>query len=255
MTQSEKLAAQLQSAARPRPGSQARPVEQPVEAQVSGGLELSEILYKPLSWFRHNPENAIFRALKSERYFADLERDIREAGEIITPLIAMPDGLLIEGESRVTVAGRLGISKLPVRIVLSELAPDEQRKRLWLGNLSRFEIDEDTRLLLYARIWPGYFKGDTVSPPATKAEIAEATGKSERQVVRDKRLIEKAAEYAEAKGRDIAPEDVKAARGAVNEVRRGVRGISLRERVQAAVEELKARGWHEAARIVEDALK
>ena len=151
---SAKLSAQLATAyAKPRPGTVATAAPEPQPA--SAGLELSEIMYKPRSWLRMNPENEIFRALKSPQYFDDLERDIREAGAILNPLIAMPDGLLLEGESRLLMAERIGMAKLPVRIVLSALDESEQRRRLWLGNLSRFEVDEDTRLLLYSRIWPG----------------------------------------------------------------------------------------------------
>src|SRR5208337_5641561 len=102
--------------------------------------------------------------------------------------------LLIEGESRLTIArklsseGLLDFDLLPVRIIKGELSADDQRKRLYLGNLSRFEIDEDTRLTLYAKVWPDFYlaertKGgrptknrDTVSRFShTTKEIAEAT--------------------------------------------------------------------------------
>jgi hypothetical protein len=179
---------------------------------VARGLELSDVLYKPREWFRANPENEIFRALKTDAYLRDLERDIRETGQIINPLIALNDGLLLEGESRLIVAGRIGMYRLPVRIVLSPITEDEQRKRLWLGNLSRFEVDQDTRIFLYARIWPGYFREDSTLPSLRREGIAESVGVSERHVKRMKTIIKAADELAKAEGRETTPEDVRAAR-------------------------------------------
>src|SRR5208282_1709171 len=119
---------------------------------------------------------------------------------------------------------------LPVRIIKGELSAEEQRKRLYLGNLSRFEIDEDTRLTLYAKVWPGYFldaktgrpeKGDTVSPFSTKAEIAAATGKSERQVQRDRAVVLTARKIALGSGKAEADtEDIRRAREKENAQRR-----------------------------------
>jgi hypothetical protein len=222
---------------KPRPGSTPA-ASLPPAPDISTGLELSDIMYKPVSWLTVNPENAIFRALKSEQYFRDLQRDISEAGAILNPLIAMPDGLLLEGESRLLVAQRLEMKKVPVRLVLSPLSLDEQRRRLWLGNLSRFEVDEDTRLLLYAKIWQGYYRGDTVSSPqVSKAEIAQAIGKSERQVVRDKRIVEKAAVMAQAEDREMGVQDIQAARQERNQARRE-RVPTLAEKVQGVIDEL-----------------
>ena len=143
----------------------------------------------------------------------------------------MPNGLLLEGESRLEIAKKLhsegvtGFNRLPVRLVLSVLSEDEQRKRLYLGNLSRFEIDEDTRLSLYARVWPGYFltekkagrpagNGDTMTPfSETAAEVALATGKSLRQVKRDKATIRVATKSAQDRGKQTPdPDDIRAAR-------------------------------------------
>lgn len=193
----------------------------PKPASDAAGLILAPVDYKPLAWFRPNPENEIFRALKSEAYWRDLERDVREAGRIVTPALALPDGLLLEGESRLEMSRRLGFPTMPVQIILSPMSLEEQRKRLWLGNLSRFEVDEDTRLLLYAKIWPGYFRGDTVSPSSpTRAEIAEATGKSERQVKRDAGIMREATARASSEGREASVVDIAAAREAKNAARR-----------------------------------
>jgi len=215
-----RLSASIASAiATPRPGAKAAPVP---ALEASSGLELSDIMHKPRIWFRFNPENDIFRPLKTERYFDDLERDIREAGAILNPLIAMPDGLLLEGESRLLMAERIGIERLPVRLVLSSMSEDEQRRRLWLGNLSRFEVDEDTRLHLYSKIWPGYFSGSGNAPKV--AEIAAAMGVDERTVKRGKAIVKEAAAIAQSEGREATVEDLKAARAEKNEARRSAGG-------------------------------
>jgi hypothetical protein len=213
---------------------------QPAEQIKLQGLALDDMVRRPLSWFRHNPDNEVFTALKTAAYWQALERDIREAGAILAPLIAMPDGLLIEGESRLTIArklsseGLLDFDLLPVRIIKGELSADDQRKRLYLGNLSRFEIDEDTRLTLYAKVWPEYYlaepsKGgrptenpDTVSGfSPTAEEIAEATGKSSRQVIRDRAVVRTAQKLASESGkREPTAEDIKNAREKENAQRR-----------------------------------
>jgi len=190
-----------------------------------------EPVAKQLDWFKPHPANAVFDAAKTARYWRDLERDIREAGRIIDPVIALPDGTLIEGHSRITVARKLareGVELGRILTVILDLSPEEAERRVLLGNLSRFELDEDTRLALYVRVWSDYYleakpgrprKGDTVSPfsdgtAATRREdIAAATGKSVRQVARDRAVIREATERARSEGRP-APEveDIHAAR-------------------------------------------
>jgi hypothetical protein len=235
---------------------------QPAERIKLQGLALDDMVRRPLSWFRHNPDNEVFTALKTASYWQALERDIREAGAILAPLIAMPDGLLIEGESRLTIArklsseGLLDFDLLPVRIIKGELSADDQRKRLYLGNLSRFEIDEDTRLTLYAKVWPNYYlaepskggrpteNGDTVSlfPPTAK-EIAEATGKSPRQVKRDRAVVQTAKRMASMAGkREPGAEDIKKAREKENAQRRAKATLTTplqeRPRTRAVIVEL-----------------
>jgi hypothetical protein len=226
MTRADKSLLSISDAIRSRPGSPAKPAS-PLPS-VADGLELSDIIFKPLSFFRYNPANEIFRAIKTEQYFNDLERDIREAGQILEPILAMPDGLIISGESRFIVADGIechdekGVfARLPCRLILSPMSVEEQERRLYLANLSRFEVDEDTRLLLYARIWPGYFSpGDTVAPAPAIAEIMEATGKSKRQVIRDGALVREAVTKATDEGRQATASDIAEAREVRNEVRR-----------------------------------
>lgn len=220
-----------------RPGH--RPISAPAE-QVSPqieGLDLSEIQYKPLDFFRPNPDNHVFDSLKDAKYMDALKADIKAAGAIINPLVSMQDGLLIEGHSRLKIARELeqeghSLGRIPVRLILTPLTTKQIKERMYLGNLSRFEIDQTTRAYLYSQIWPGYFlddpkagrrkkgdtvspfpetpiapaekkkKGDTVSPLPGRAEISKATGISERQVKRIAKVTRSAANEARAQGKD-----------------------------------------------------
>lgn len=236
-----------------RPGHTQAPIAP--APSVTEGLELSDIVLKPVAWFRENPANAIFRPLKSDRYLEDLRRDVEEFG-IVNPLVALQDGTLLEGESRVHVARDLGLARLPVRVVLSEVSEADQARRLWLGNLSRFEIDENTRLALYARIWPEAYKSERVKD---RAAVAEATGKSERQVSRDAGIVREAAELAKAEGL-TAPEPVHIAtvRERKNEERKaavGPRKIDAAA-LESALHDLKARGgqYAESAEFIRKAV-
>jgi hypothetical protein len=185
------------------------------------GLLLSDIQLKPLSWFRYNPDNQIFRDLKTSEYFHSLEKDIVKANAIITPLIATPDGLLIEGESRHIICQKLFESgsehfgKLPTRIVLSPMTRAQIKERLFLGNLSRFDIPREVKILAYAEIWPKYFlkttDGSRGSEVTTKKEIAAATGLSESQIKRDKAVIKKAAKIAEQEKAPLSLKHIKSA--------------------------------------------
>ena len=206
------------------------------------GLALQDMVRRPLAWFKHNPENDVFAASKSPAYWQDLERDIREAGIILSPLIAMPDGLLIEGESRLTIArklsaeGLLDFDVLPVRIIKGELTEVEQRRRLYLGNLSRFEIDANTRATLYARIWPdltreakpgpassaGKGVTETVSVTSAVKDLAASAGITERQAWNEKKVIEGAEAERKSEGAPVLRrEHVQKARAKVNAARRG----------------------------------
>ena len=236
--------------ASPRPGA-ARAIHEPTPQAVIAGLELSEIVYKPSSWFHLNPANEIFRALKSEAYLAELQADIRENG-ITDNLVAMPDGLILSGESRVICARFIDPDmKLPVRIVLSDLSPADQEKRLILSNLLRFEIPEDTRLVLAKRA--GLFS-------APRADAASTMGKSLRQVKRDAAVIRDAETLAADSGRtEPTPDDVKAAREKRNTTRKSPSTPSKKIAIiqlDSILQKLEARGgaYAESAKFIREEL-
>lgn len=237
--------------ATPRPGT-ASAIHAPTPPAVTAGLELSDIVYKPASWFRLNPSNEVFRSLKTEQYLADLEADIRENG-VTDNLVAMPDGLILSGESRVICSQRIDPEKrLPVRLVLSDLEPAEQEKRLILSNLLRFEIPENLRLMLYRKV--GLFS--EVSRP----EAAEVMGKSLRQVKRDAAIIKDAEALAAEDGR-AEPEaaDIEAARNKRNAARKtpstsGKKVDTIK--LESALLRLEELGdnYAESARIIREAI-
>lgn len=60
-----------------------------------------------------------------------------------------------------------------------------------------------------------------MSPPPTKAQVAKATGKSERQIIRDKSIVKDAAKIAKAEGKATPePQHVSQARIRANEQRK-----------------------------------
>ena len=199
-----------------RTGSDVPSDQAPSTPPVRSATAYREHEYKPLSWFKTNPINKFFQEVKTDQYWTDLEADIRKTGFIRDALLAMPDGTLLSGESRVTVCRKLaaegikGLDPLPVRITFEMLSEQEQTEIVFLENLSRFELDEDTRVLAYKRIWPGYFsarklkpgpKTDDERPEPTVQDIAAATGKSERQLQRDRELLKEAEAEASKEGK------------------------------------------------------
>jgi hypothetical protein len=197
---------------------------------IASGLELSGVQYKPSSWFKENPENAIFARLKTQGYMDNLKRDIADTGAILNPLIAMPDGTLIEGHSRISIIRQLEtegrwVETVPVRLILSEISADEIRKRVYLGNLSRFEIDVNTRAVLYREIWPDFAPATaTVAVKAASEavrEVAKNTGMKERQAWNERGILKLADQFAISEGKEKAgPEHVARAREEKNSERR-----------------------------------
>lgn len=189
-------------------------------------IELSDVQYKSLDFFILLVENNEFDYLKSkqEGYWEQLKKDIKEAG-ILEALIAMPDGRLVSGYSRYKIASELGIKKVPVRLILSDLSFEEIQSRRRKQNLLRFEIDRATRLLLSAQIWPELLEqtADRVGAGSKSSAVSEVAGmlnKSERSIWRDVETLEKASTIAEEKNEDLKIEHINEAIKSKNEERR-----------------------------------
>jgi hypothetical protein len=248
------------------------------EADTLGSLRLSAVEFRHPRELKPSPHNTEFAHLKDDTYWTNLRRDIEESGAITDAVLIMPDGEILSGHSRIEVAiqlldeGHAEFEKVPVRVVRSELSDDDRMKRVYLSNLSRFEIDPDTRILLYARIYPEYYKrersgrpqkGDTVSP--FLKTIAESTGTSERNVKREKQMYSKARSLAKSKGRDEPTiEDIKAVRQKKNATRKSPKE-QIKERFEpvaapttpyppVSTDAVLAPWVHEARQLVERAL-
>jgi len=208
-----------------------RIMEATTEPDTLGDLKLGPIEYRDPRTLQASPHNAIFDALKGESYWAALRRDVSEAGAITDPLVIMPDEEIVSGHSRRKVAvellqeGRREFEKVPVRVIRSDLSDADRMRRVYLSNLSRFEIDPDTRLSLYARVYSDYFENTRKPGQQTEtvsvSTIAADLGVSDRQVRNERVIYQAAAERARETGKAAPdPEDMKAARQAKNEERR-----------------------------------
>lgn len=199
--------------------------------------EFSDLAFFPGIDYRNPRElkssfyNKVFDHLKNEEYWTRLKEDISSAGSITDPLLILPDGEIVSGHSRRKVAmdllasGKKEFSKIPVRVIKTKLSDSSLKKRVYLSNLSRFEIDTDTRLKLYSVIYPEYFH--TTSKPGVQtatvavSRIAESLGVKERQVRNERQVYQKAKDIALAKGKDEPDsEEIRLARDQFNQARR-----------------------------------
>jgi hypothetical protein len=174
----------------------------------SQGLVLSAVQLKDVEFFQLNAINNVFEDLKSADYYEQLKRDIAQDG-IVNALIALPDGQLIEGHSRLKVAKELGMLTVPVRFILSTVSPAEVKRRVYLGNLNRFEIPSDMRLILFAEVYPDYFYASPAQldeshkllepgmRPTTAKMVAASMGLSDRQVRNEKEIFLRAKSLAQ----------------------------------------------------------
>lgn len=201
------------------------------------GMKVSKMTTEPLAFFHLNPENEVFRMAKQDDrlnpgYMEGLEKDIREAGTILDPLLTTEDGLIISGESRFLIGSKLAaeglkqFGSLPVRKIMGECNQELITKRLILGNLSRFVVDSDTKVALYAKIWPGYFLApltrgrppllnpndsdliDQAAAHVTSSEIAAETGESQDTISNMKKDIHQTLE----EHGEVTPQTVKKTR-------------------------------------------
>jgi hypothetical protein len=199
----------------------------------TNGLRLSRIRLVPLGDLNPSPHNHVFEGLKTAEYYRDLKRDIQDTGTVVEPLVALRDGTLVSGHSRLKVARELFASgverfkKIPVRYIQEDLTEEEVKTRVYQSNFSRFEIDQNTRILLQAEIYPDFFKPQTPSRKAidanrpTASTIAANNGQSERQTLQIRKLYQRAKELAQQDRRsEPSWEDIQNARDELNGKRR-----------------------------------
>ena len=172
------------------------------QVQALNGIVMSEIRYVSPEKLRPNPLNSIFPE-ESAAYFEELSNDIQERG-ITDPLVAKPDGTLLTGHNRLTIAKRLGLPRVPIRYVQTGM--NEEAKELEFvikDNLLRRHLNDAQRIALYEKLYPNFHerrkkaidygkalsegRGNGVTPPPPKdmltvQEIAEATGQKPENV-------------------------------------------------------------------------
>jgi hypothetical protein len=242
-SEEEKKAEKLEKVNRLKRGAAGRDTDSSFAAETTSptadafsGLELSGIQLKPLSFLKDHPANAVFEKLKTEEYYRNLTEDIVSTQTLIEPILIMPDGLILSGYSRRKIIkkeideGR-GFGKpnddgikpnmVPTRTCLTPLSDEEIVRRIYLGNMTRYEIPADLRLYLASRLWPQYYLQDTNPGPqdeALLAQVAASEGKSIRQTQRDKKIIQAAADLAG--GLPPEPEHIAAAQKELAEERR-----------------------------------
>lgn len=196
---------------------------------AADGLALGPIKWVSPHVLKDHPENGIFDALKSAEYWKFLKRDISDAGQILEPLLITHDDTIISGHSRRNVAldlleaGDKRFSEIPVRQILVPMDKNEEKRRVYLANLSRFQIDQAAWLHMVAEIYPEYFTGAASTedkPAATVKQIAEEMGKSERHIKRGKRTITRANEIAKKEGVPRSSKHVAKAKEEENKKRR-----------------------------------
>lgn len=192
------------------------------------GFDQKTTVLKNISFFKEHEENKVFDSQKDPSYWKNLKRDIEENKGIENPVISFNDGTLIEGHSRIQVLRELiQDGKLPkdykVPTIFFNGSRDEGRKRLILGNLNRFEIDSNTRTLLFAKIYPEYFapeEGGAHGEPPTRKAVSDEMGLSESQAKKEKALIQQAKKETGKTLDKITPEDIKKQREKKNEERK-----------------------------------
>ena len=127
----------------PRPGTR-RDGAAEVEPVKMKGVELSDVLYLRPGELVPNPLNEKFFRRESEDYFRKLGDDVNERG-IIVPLIVRMDGTILAGHNRWKVACELGVERIPVQRVLSELPPEREKEFLIKDNYLRRQLSPEEK--------------------------------------------------------------------------------------------------------------
>ena len=165
--------------------------KQSLSPQTSG-LALSEVRYVSPSVLQSNSHNNFFPE-ETARYFEELEEDVRERG-VIVPLIAKRNGQLLAGHNRLRVALNLGLPRVPVQYVETQLTEQEEIRFIISDNLFRRQLSNSDKIRLYKHLYPNFDERlelrHTVTPatrveqfdpsksPLTATVIARDTGQS-----------------------------------------------------------------------------
>lgn len=144
---------------------------------LPAGVKLSDVFQVEPGDLKDNDLNPELFKEETPEYFQTLEADIKERG-ILVPLIARKDGILLAGHNRLVIARRLGIARVPVQYLESELTPDQERALVIKDNLFRRQLTQEDRLRLYKVLIPDF---DELIQKETRGAKPKAQGENRKR--------------------------------------------------------------------------
>ncbi|OPZ71213.1 MAG: ParB-like nuclease domain protein [Firmicutes bacterium ADurb.Bin456] len=144
---------------------------------LPAGVKLSDVFQVEPGDLKDNDLNPELFKEETPEYFQTLEADIKERG-ILVPLIARKDGILLAGHNRLVIARRLGLARVPVQYLESELTPDQERALVIKDNLFRRQLTQEDRLRLYKVLIPDF---DELIQKETRGAKPKAQGENRKR--------------------------------------------------------------------------
>lgn len=164
----------LNSGKKPAPGALDSLI-QDSRANLPGWVKLTDVYQVDPAALKDNDLNPELFKEETPEYFQTLEADIKERG-VLVPLIAKKNGVLLAGHNRLVIARRLGLARVPVQYLESELTPEQERALVIKDNLFRRQLTQDDRINLYRALIPDFDEkikketrgGDRTAPGANR---------------------------------------------------------------------------------------
>ena len=144
---------------------------------LPAGVKLSDVFQVEPGDLKDNDLNPELFKEETPEYFQTLEADIKERG-VLVPLIARKDGILLAGHNRLVIARRLGLARVPVQYLESELTPDQERALVIKDNLFRRQLTQEDRLRLYKVLIPDF---DELIKKETRGGTRKGQGSKEKR--------------------------------------------------------------------------
>jgi len=161
---------------RPAPGALDNLI-QDSRAILPGWVKLTDVYQVDPAALKDNDLNPELFKEETPEYFQTLEDDIKERG-VLVPLIAKKDGVLLAGHNRLVIARRLGLARIPVQYLESELTPDQERALVIKDNLFRRQLTQEDRLRLYKVLIPDF---DELIQKETRGAKPKAQGENRKR--------------------------------------------------------------------------
>lgn len=161
---------------RPAPGALDNLI-QDSRANLPGWVKLTDVYQVDPAALKDNDLNPELFQEETPEYFQTLEADIKERG-VLVPLIAKRDGILLAGHNRLVIARRLGLARVPVQYLESELTPDQERALVIKDNLFRRQLTQEDRIKLYRALIPDF---DELIQKETRGAKPKAQGENRKR--------------------------------------------------------------------------